>query len=222
MTDRSSHWILTINNPTPDDEEAMNLARQRGWKIDGQLEKGENGTEHYQLHLATPQVRFSAVKKQFPRAHIEPARNAAAVAAYCKKEDTRVGSLPSTQEMYPSQKRFFELIWEVILATPEDYNFRFGSKRFVHNGELDNKSQPHRLAYWKAAKELVRRGYVVESMAVNPMTLASWDAFHLAILDRKLAGETSGQTDARSDSVEIPLVSEHNPDATDSSSSSDA
>lgn len=193
---RATHWSLTINNPTDDDEECMQLARQRGWKIDGQKERGKEGTEHYQLHVQTPQVRFAAVKKMFPRAHIEIARNPSALAAYVTKEDTRVGGLVSAQEKYPSQSKFFDLIWDEIISDPGKYDFRFGTRRFMHNGSTENASKAHRRSYWAAASALIRKGYHVESMAVNPMTLSSWDAFHLALLDRKIAGETERQTDS--------------------------
>jgi len=88
-TIRSTCWSLTINNPTKDDVEQINLARQRGWKVEGQLEKGLEGTQHYQLRLMTPQVRFSSVKKAFPRAHIEVARDPIALGKYVTKEATK-------------------------------------------------------------------------------------------------------------------------------------
>jgi len=198
-TQRASCWSLTINNPTPDDEEALSLARQRGWRVDGQLEVGAEGTRHYQLIVHTPQVRFSAVKKMFPRAHIEIARNPSALASYVKKDDTRVGELQNSNEKYPSQSRFFELVWDEILALPEEHHFRFGTKRFHGPG------RPHRLAYWKACNSLVSSGYFIENMAVNPMTLSAWDAFHLALLDRKIAGETSRQSD-----TDVRLIAENN------------
>jgi len=187
----------------------MELARQRGWKIDGQKERGKEGTEHYQLHVTTPQVRFSAVKKMFPRAHIEVARNVTALKQYVNKEDTRVAPLVSSQERYPSQKRFFELIWDVILATPHEYWFitmdppRYGS--FV------GAERPHRLAYWKACAELISRGYVVEGMGVNPQSLACWDRFHRALLRRKMSPETTSQPDipAFESHLSLPVV-EHN------------
>jgi len=191
-TSRSSCWSLTINNPTSDDEEALNLARQRGWRVDGQKEVGKEGTPHYQLILHTGQVRFAAVKKLFPRAHIEPARNSAALAAYVKKDDTRAGSLPSQQEMYPSQKRFFELIWDEIYNNPEcfeNYGFKVETKRFYGDKGTSKR------AFYTATRELIRRGYVVENLASNPMTLNSWDLFAYALLDRKIAGETMRQTD---------------------------
>lgn len=206
-TSRATHWSLTINNPTDADEECLQLARQRGWKIDGQRERGQEGTEHLQLHVQTPQVRFSAVKKMFPRAHIEVARNPSALAQYVVKDDTRVGELVSKQEAYPSQAKFFDLIWVEILATPEAYNFRPATLKFF------GESKPHKLAYWKAAQALVSQGYYVEQMAANPMTIAAWDVFATAILRRKIARETSRQTDTRSEQAESPPKVEHNPDA---------
>ena len=91
-TSRSNIWSLTINNPTADDEECIQLARQKGWKVEGQKEVGKEGTPHYQLMLKTPQVRFSAVKKLFPRAHIEIARNATALAQYVTKKTQGQGT----------------------------------------------------------------------------------------------------------------------------------
>ena len=68
-TKRSTCWSVTINNPTADDEECIALARQVNWTVEGQLEKGVEGTLHCQLMVKTPQVRFSALKKMFPSAY---------------------------------------------------------------------------------------------------------------------------------------------------------
>ena len=72
-----------------------------GWKdfvrFEGQTEKGENGTPHIQGMLITKSVKFSAVKRQFNRAHIEIARNASALAKYVHKEETRIGELKTTK-----------------------------------------------------------------------------------------------------------------------------
>jgi len=111
---RATAWSVTINNPIKADEENMNLARQKGWKVEGQLEKGENGTPHYQLVVMTPQVRFSALKKAFPRAHIEAARNVKALETYCQKDDTRVAPLQTQSEQYPSLQKLWDLFAEFI------------------------------------------------------------------------------------------------------------
>jgi len=120
MSERATCWSITINNPVKNDEEFIAAARQKGWKVDGQLEKGENGTPHYQLIVRTPQVRFSAVKKAFPRAHIEVARNPTALASYVKKSETREGELPKTESKYPSQSAYFKLVVEALYDVDKD------------------------------------------------------------------------------------------------------
>jgi len=186
-TNRASCWSLTINNPTADDEESLNLARQRGWRVDGQKEVGKEGTEHYQLILHTGQVRFSAVKKIFPRAHIEIARNPSALAQYVTKDDTRVAGLPSTSDAYPSQKRFFELVWDMIeneRAPCSEFD-RHPSGRLRHPENALNC----------ATGMLIRRGYVVENIASNPLTVRSWRLWHDAFRARISTSETTSQTD---------------------------
>lgn len=90
MGERGSCWSITVNNPTLAD---MEPELPPCWKLTGQLESGEEGTTHYQGMLSTPQVRFSAVKKVFQRAHIELARNKAALAKYVHKDDTRIAEV---------------------------------------------------------------------------------------------------------------------------------
>ena len=107
-------WSVTINNPTPSDDEEIARARQKGWKVDGQPEVGANGTLHYQLVVKTPQVRFSQVKKAFCRAHVELARDPLALQAYVHKEDTKAGELQVAQEMYPSLSKLWELIYDQL------------------------------------------------------------------------------------------------------------
>lgn len=114
MQQRSTYWSVTINNPTSGDEENINQARQRGWKVEGQQETGEEGTRHYQLSVKTPQVRFSALKKQFLRAHIEIARNPIALQQYVQKEETRTGQLPIQSDRYPSLVKLWQLILDKL------------------------------------------------------------------------------------------------------------
>lgn len=91
-TQRATAWSITINNPSDSDLESWKNASALHWVVEakGQLEQGEAGTRHIQGFLKTQQVRFSQVKKAFPRAHIEVARNPAALAKYVVKEDTRI------------------------------------------------------------------------------------------------------------------------------------
>lgn len=199
MTDRATAWSLTINNPVAADEEQIAAARQKGWKVEGQLEKGESGTTHYQLLLRTPQVRFAAVKKQFPRAHIEIARNVVALASYVTKEETRVGSLRTSQEQYPSLSKLWDLIYDELSTEwsgpAED--------------EIDRRriiTDKQRLAIFDdVCLTLIHKGYHIETMAVNPQIRSCFAKFAPALLARSLADK---QTDrhAVEQEVEIPTV----------------
>lgn len=188
-TQRATYWSVTINNPTPADEEAINIARQKGWKVEGQLEKGDGGTLHYQLAVSTPQVRFSALKKAFPRAHIEVARNHSALSQYVVKEDTRQASLLTTQEMYPSLSKYWTLL-----------TVRYTALNRSHR--IDNLDDlPTGLPMLDEFTELlILDGYNVESIAVNPQVRASWKRFAWSIMYR---ANRSLETEARqTDSVE--------------------
>lgn len=198
MTDRGTCWSVTLNNPTRQDEECIALARQKGWSVEGQLEKGKEGTPHYQLMVKTPQVRFSAVKKAFPRAHIELARNRAALAAYVTKEETRERTLSLSQEMYPSLSKFWDLLYdelaEILHYPPEEYDW------YNIKNEAEGK-----IAYYKAVRELITKGYHVETLAVNPSTLSAFTKFSKEIMFRSWRQfQTDRQNALESQEANVP------------------
>lgn len=171
-TARATSWSITINNPTKADEECIQLARQKsGWSVIGQLEKGENGTPHYQLMLKTPQVRFSAIKKAFPRAHIEIARNADALETYVQKDETRIGEIESN-EMYPSLSKLWDLFYDYKYDWEFKIYYQFGGKEewLAHFDEF--------------ICDAIERGYHVETMAVNPQIRSIVAKFMPAIFKR--------------------------------------
>lgn len=212
-TTRSNNWSLTINNPTDADHEDMARARQKGWKVMGQVEKGENGTPHLQLHLQTPQIRFSAVKKAFPRAHIEVARNVQALANYVAKEDTRLAALPQQQEMYPSLSKFWHLVFQFIesqnwihwdgdkwwdeafhdLNVPLHYDeYLDYPKRFA-----DHNARVALLAFERAVDDLIWKGFHIEHF-YSPPNISIFKKFHFSVLQRarvELNAQTRRQTD---------------------------
>lgn len=182
-TTRATSWSITINNPTKSDEENIQLARQKsGWSVIGQLERGENGTPHYQLMLKTPQVRFSAIKNAFPRAHIEIARNAVALETYVQKDETRIGEIESNA-MYPSLTK----MWDLFYDFKYDWDFE--------NYNLFNKEQwlDHfdEFISWS-----ISVGYHTETMAVNPQIRAIVAKFMPAIFVRvvNIRRQTDRQT----------------------------
>lgn len=92
-TVRASYWLVTINNPTPEDRQTLREPADFCKQLWYQDEVGENGTLHIQLCINSTQVRFSQVKEWLPRAHIEAARNSQACKNYCKKSDTSVSNM---------------------------------------------------------------------------------------------------------------------------------
>jgi len=196
MDTRGTCWSITINNPTEADKEGLNIALQKGWKPEGQQEKGVNGVLHYQLMLKTPQVRFSAVKKVFPRAHIELARNVSALAQYVHKEETKVDDLPLSSERYPSLTKYWDLVYQYCLDnllldmdTPADPRWYR-----VKNPNVD----PLKVLD-EASAYLIRMGYHVECIAVNPQTRCSFQKFSEALFRRAYVDR---QTDRQTSAVE--------------------
>lgn len=209
MDNRASAWSVTINNPTPEDYEAIALARQRGWNVEGQVEKGESGTTHLQLAVRTPQVRFSAVRKAFPRAHIEPARNVTALRRYVGKEESRVAALPTGSDRYPSLSKLWELIALHLNQNKRDWTFddkdafhgeSSDEKRArLYNDRDDSRIAADPLKFLDAiAEELIAEGYYVETHVANPAVRSAFRKWWRAILFRAM--ETVRQTD----SVQIP------------------
>lgn len=169
---RATCWSVTINNPVESDKEAIATAGQKRWTVTGQLEKGANGTPHYQLIVRTPQVRFSAVKKQFPRAHIEIAHHPEALAKYVVKEDTRVAAIDGT-ERYPSQAKTMQFFAEHMIRLRETVNLECLAPQQMLN-EFD------RMCYYK-----IEEGYYMELIAVNPQVRSAIVKFGLAIVTRE-------------------------------------
>jgi len=180
MTERHSSWSITINNPTDDEVKVDNP----GWKLEGQYEIGKEGTRHFQGYLKTPQCRFSAIKKAFPRAHIEPARNAEALKKYVHKDETRVdvytpGAIPT----------IFEYQEEVAKAWSNDEWARLSEN--VLEDKIDDSAMVYLDVLVKRDIEAGRRG--CEWIAINPMWRSSWRKFWRSIIKRRDASRSKIQ-----------------------------
>lgn len=182
---RATCWSITINNPTPDDYKAT--TNSMGWKdfisFEGQNEKGENGTLHIQGMLRTKSTKFSAVKKHFPRAHIEIAKSPTALEKYVAKSDTRVSEIPKTKcatvnnlnaailELWPISKYRYHL-QTLLCAMREEYG-------------LDNTGL-HLLD--SITTMLMDQGYYgVEYISANPSVRSTWKKFWEHIVRREYA-----------------------------------
>ena len=84
-------WLITHNNPTHDTHDYLEKWAKESEYVNGQLEKGENGTPHIQafVHLKK-KASLRAMKKHDPAAHFEPVKRDNGASAYCLKEDTRL------------------------------------------------------------------------------------------------------------------------------------
>lgn len=205
--DRATKWSVTINNPTDADEEDVNRARQKGWQVIGQREVGANGTPHYQLMVKTPQVRFAQMKKAFPRGHIEVARNEQALEQYVSKEETRVGELPQQQVLYPSLSKLWDLIYEEFNLGHNKLGWdqTQDEVQFYREEDNDHYLTDPLVLFDEVIGRLIRRGYHVETMAVNPQIRACFKKFSSAILFRSRS-QTDRQTDNASESEQVSLA----------------
>lgn len=193
MSIRANVWSVTINNPTSNDDQNIAVARQRGWKVYGQLESGESSTPHYQLMLKTPQVRFSAVKKAFPRAHIEVSRNPQALAAYVQKSETRVGSLSISQDRYPTLSQVYR--WFA----------------FYYNDMKKERPNISTLeAFDLMCAQKIRQGFYIDANVMNPQIRAFIKKFGVHVAHRELSS-IDRQTDRHPNLFSPPRSINANP-----------
>lgn len=214
MTDnRATAWSVTINMKNVSQttaDECINQARARGWSVEGQLEQGEQGTQHYQLLVRTPQTRFSAIKKAFPTAHIEAARNLAALKEYVHKTDTRVGQLKPQSDRYPSITKMWELIWGDWLDKEHFVDDRATARTYADC--YIPKGEKARLNYLdQVGADLIRQGYYVEQHIVNPQVRSSFVKFATELAERTIMKmnadrQTDRQTEFAAEYIDIPTT----------------
>jgi len=180
-TQKATCWSITINNPQ---EGEVTVGGHPGWKLEGQYEQGEEGTRHFQGMLTTPHIRWSAVKRQFPRAHIEIGRNRAALSVYVKKEEIRVGDYATevNKNMFQAQAMIAG-DWD-----QEEYDDMWNLHVAIRLKRGKTPDDPSDIAM-KYLDELVdrriRKGERgLEMTAVNPVWRSSWKRFYASIIYR--------------------------------------
>jgi len=156
------------------------------WLVDGQLEVGENGTPHYQFYINTQkQVRFSAIKRVFPKAHIECSHDMKKVESYCKKWKTRQTDTktvkierwdPDSDERYTTKMFWADLasIWfEVYEETDTDIM----------------------LVYDYCVQQLIDMEFPCHMVAVQPQNRKAFQLYGLQMMNyyrRHIHNETAG------------------------------
>jgi len=181
---RGNCFSITINNPTEADKKPLMPA---GWTIEGQQEVGKNGTPHLQLMLKTSATeRGSAVKKVFPRAHIEKAKSEKALTKYVHKEDTRVDEFRthSVPSIFQYQKtiasKWDQHVFEtVICAEPKQLR---GSLAPTHVPIQDRVMEYVDLL---VSQEIEAGQEGAEWISINPMWICSWRKHWKSIIKRE-------------------------------------
>lgn len=111
-------YCFTLNNPTNEDIERIKSITTYSYLILGYEKGSERNTPHIQgyIHYKSS-TRFSTVKKDLQRAHVEARRGSVTQAIdYCKKDGVfqEFGSLPVT----PGEAG--KMSWDVILQKAKD------------------------------------------------------------------------------------------------------
>lgn len=201
--DRATCWSITINNPTDGD---LNITfPDNRWKMVGQIEKGAEGTLHYQGMLTTPQVRFSAVKKLIPRAHIEIAKNKNALQKYVSKEDTRVSSVGDITSDIPSLFNYQHTIAQKWNDDEfDDFQSNYSDTDFAKLG-IDEIA----LLYVDSLvhKDISSGICGLEYIAINPMWRSAWKKFWRAMIARERLADKDRQTD-KNEIIEPTVISD--------------
>jgi len=165
---KSSCWSITINNPTEDDLVAWSaLATNYTWikKVEGQLEKGEEGTPHIQGMVTTGYGRFfNKLKEALPRAHIEASENKFALANYVHKPETRIGEIATVKVAGQSDLQnemcklmMYGLNTRVCNQANWDKNYDSLPRNILVNA--DDIRQSWELILDEAVKSLIIQGY---------------------------------------------------------------
>lgn len=173
---RATRWSLTIWLPPYTEATAKEMveravARNPKWSVEGQMEKGKNseGKLHYQLMVKTPQVRHSALRKEFPSCHIEEARNSKALQNYVHKDDTRVAEFKTVTGNFIKWETLRSKFYEWLVQTED---VAVGGYRHDHE----------RLAKWDEFIGLsIEEGIECDLMGVNPQyrscIVRYWDSY---------------------------------------------
>lgn len=183
-TTRGTYWGPCTQYNIKSFGDQMAVAEQRGWKVDGQLEKcPTTGREHYQFYVKTPQVRESEVRKVFQGAHTELSRNKKAVENYCHKEKTREGELPVLSDKYPNQDKLLDMFVHWV----KNVDPACRSWRYDVEGHIKPISgQTWLIKFDEYINYAIRQGYRVESLAVNPAIRAIVKNYMESIFQRHL------------------------------------
>jgi hypothetical protein len=174
-------------------EEFIETAKGLGWGIEGQIEEGEEGTRHYQLLVKTPQIRFSAVKKVFPTAHIEKARNIAASKLYVHKDDTRVGEFKTVENKFVQFKDIRDRFFDWIISTYYPLEVDADGK------EIQINDSDYMGIWDKFIGISITEGIECDVIGVNPQYRSCIQRYWKSYVHRQLDRQTDRQAETSSE-----------------------
>jgi len=177
------------------------------------MEEGKEGTPHFQGMVTTPQVRFSAVKKVYPRAHIELARNRQALDSYVHKDDTRVADVADRQSNIPT---LFDYQHTVARKWDDDEWRGFLDRRLEESPKMSVGDIALDYVDSIVAIDIENGVCGVEYIAINPMWRSAWKKFWRSMVARERMS-TANRDVVDSASVKVVSVSSDSPSGTDSS-----
>lgn len=166
--DRAAWWSITINNPTQADRDALKEHPSFVKMVKYQDEIGEEGTPHIQGAVNTAQVRFSAMKKWLPRAHIEAARNKQALLNYVEKEETAV---PNTQVVVQADYLSMDVALKEIAKHQRDYS------QWLKTTGLSRRTKENAFEkeeFWNAVRIILREKPKAVGLFTNPQLERAW------------------------------------------------
>lgn len=197
-SDKASAWSVTINNPTADDLREWEQLKGYSWvrEVKGQMERGENGTLHIQGFVKTQHIRFSQIKRALTRAHIEKARNEAALVNYVQKEETRVAAIPTAKiaTQKDVQRRLMQMTLEKYLQGGRE-NTKEGFYSWLELETVKNKHFPE---IWldAAVKMLILDGYFgIEFVVSNPQVRTAFKKYFCEIIIREYGSSSQEHRD---------------------------
>lgn len=171
--DKGRYWSVTTYDPG----EFGLISNKESWphyvrECKFQQEKcPTTGKLHWQVALLTEQVRFSAIKKFLPTAHIELARNKDALLNYVEKDDTAV---PATRQHIKAEKEYLALhqqlqrMAHVVVENMEDY------LAYLDQCRDEKVTNPAKAAYWWVAGHMLEDNPELAAMLANPALEKMW------------------------------------------------
>lgn len=140
--------------------------------IKGQDEIGENGTLHIQFAMNTAQIRRSQISEWLPRAHLEAARNANAVANYVSKAKTAVEGT-AFEHNYISENGTLTMA-NVMYKLAEVANVSKTNQILASPDNIRKAPEVYTDEYWAAVEILLGEDENLVALLTQPNYLYSW------------------------------------------------